>query len=241
MSVFLSSLLRHPYDEPGWRFVQRFLRQGMTVFDIGANQGFYTILAARRVGAAGQVHAFEPAGPERTKLSTNVRLNRHRNVRIVPMALGRGEGRVPFHLCLDHQGSYSSLRPPAHDVVAHTVVVDVRMTTLDGYVQQQGVETLDFVKLDVEGAEIDVLEGSAHALAALRPVIMCELADIRTRQWGYPAARIYYLLQQRGYGWFKPTRSGRLDPAPVKARYDPEWENLVAVPSERIRDVVTST
>ncbi|MBI4373194.1 MAG: FkbM family methyltransferase, partial [Candidatus Omnitrophica bacterium] len=65
-----------------WRFVDRFLRQGMTMLDVGAHHGFYTLLASKCVGSEGKVFAFEPAEPQRKKLLKHLRLNHCRNVQV---------------------------------------------------------------------------------------------------------------------------------------------------------------
>jgi hypothetical protein len=92
------------------------------------------------------------------------------------------------------------------------------------------------VKLDVEGAERDVLLGASNLLSrSLRPVILAEVQDIRTRPWGYPAREIVQLLDRVGYEWFRILSSGLLAPADIHEQsYD---ANLVAIPRDRVADV----
>jgi FkbM family methyltransferase len=236
-NIFSRSLYPRPLGGGEWEFVSRFLKSGMTVFDIGANQGLCTILAAARVGSEGKVIAFEPAPTECRKLRANLRLNRCQNVIVEPMALGSREGVTDFHLCLDHQGSFSSIRRQAPDVTARTELIKVPITTLDCYIQRAPTPSLHLMKIDAEGAELDILKGAAWTLANLRPVMINELAEVRTRQWGYPASEIYSWLAARGYRWFEPTSEGGLRAAPKKECYEPE-ENLVAVPDELVKQIV---
>lgn len=223
--VFGYRLSRHPYEEGPWKFLSRRLRQGMVFFDIGANQGFYTVLAAKRVGTEGKVYAFEPAPTERRKLETVLSINGCDNVKIEPIAIGNVEGTSEFHLCLGHQGSFSSVRKPASDVVARQVIITVPAATLDGYVERNQI-WVDFFKMDVEGGELAVLQGAEKILERQRPTIMCEVEQRRTRQWGYEISSLRGFLQERGYECFTVSPVGDL--IPVDRRSDPRGWNLVA-------------
>jgi len=231
-------LARRPYEENEWKFVSRFLKPGMTFVDIGANQGFYTILASKRVGSEGKVVAFEPASSELRKLRRNVFLNRCRNVIVEPQAVGKADGFTEFHVGLFSRGSFSSITRPAADVTSYERVT-VPITSLNNYVATNKVASLDFIKIDVEGGELDVLRGGATVLERFRPVIMCEIEDRRTLQWGYPARMILEYLSAHRYAWFAVTRDGRLEPSPEKTSY--AWANLVAVPEERLLATGTLT
>lgn len=207
----------------------RLLRPGMIFLDIGANHGFFSLLAARRVGGRGAVIAFEPSPRELRRLHAHLLLNRCWNVRVEPLALGRDDARERLFVCERRESGCNSLRPPAVDGPLREVTVEV--TSLDGYLRRRGLAGADFVKLDVEGAELDVLSGAAGLLSGReRPPILCEIADIRTRPWGYEGVRIYDLLEAYGYRWHAITPGGGLRPCPRKERYH---ENLLAVPPER--------
>jgi len=91
---------------------------------------------------------------------------------------------------------------------------------------------VDFIKMDVEGAELNVLWGAEDLLARCpRPVILAELADSRTFPWGYRASAIYDFLVGKDYRWFAITKEGMLLPY---SRTDQFGNNLVAFPDERM-------
>jgi FkbM family methyltransferase len=216
-------------EEAEQAFVRRFLAPGMTVFDVGAHQGLYTMLSSRSVGSAGRVTAFEPSPRERCRLRWNLLLNRCGNVRVEGFAAGNGEGKARLFVCQGEETGCNSLRAP---VVSEKVrTVEVRMITLDRYVQLHEIRRLDFIKLDVEGAELDVLRGARNLLGRFQPLVLCELADIRTRPWGYPSAEIFSRLAGCGYRWFSFGQDGGLVPSPKKEHFH---ENLLAVPEAKL-------
>src|SRR5439155_23701316 len=189
------------------KFVARFLRDGMTVLDIGAHHGFYTLLASSRVGSSGSVIAFEPSPRERVRLERHVRLNKCANVRIEQTALGASPGKAELFLVEGMEDYCNSLRPPA--VNAETRRVPVNVTTLDEFLSSTRLTGVHFIKLDVEGAELEVLKGASNLLRqSSRPVFMIEVYDIRTKPWGYAARDSVRFLMERTFDRYSPDESG---------------------------------
>jgi len=227
---YMSGAEIHGGFEPAERaFVSRFLRAGMTVLDIGAHHGLYTLLASKRVGPDGRVFAFEPSPRERKALRWNVRLNRCINVLIEGLALGNEEGEGSLYVVGGHETGCNSLRPPA--LSAATSPVSVRIGSLDQWLSAQQVKMVDFIKLDVEGAELSVLQGAQRLLeSAPRPVVLAEVQDVRTQPWGYRSREIIRYLSSKGYKWFSLTTEGAVAPLDVRAEaFD---GNFVACPEE---------
>jgi FkbM family methyltransferase len=206
----------------------------MTMFDIGAHHGLYTILASKAVGAEGRVHAFEPSPRERAQLKRNLGLNRSRNVQIHSVALGRESGKATLHLVDGTEDGCNSLRSP--NVEQATIPVEVQVQPLDDFLRQSGVQRIDFVKLDVEGAELSVLQGADGLFRSQqRPVVLAEVSDVRTGPWGYVAREIIEWLGRKGFEWFELTGNGGLRRADLRqAFYD---HNLVAVPGEKMDQI----
>ena len=227
-------ILSGNFERAELQFVRKFLRPGMTVLDIGAHHGLYTLLASRCVGRGGHVYAFEPSPRERSRLRAHVWLNRCSNVKIVPLALGAQDADAELFVVRGAQTGCNSLRPPA--VNEPTARVRVKQVTLDGFLRARGLESVDFVKMDVEGAELSVLRGAERLLRAeRRPVILAEVEDVRTEPWGYQAREIVMLLDSEGYEWFQPLEDGSLAAiGPGRRKYEP---NLVAIPKERREEV----
>src|SRR5689334_15479164 len=106
-------------------FIQRYLKPGMTVLDIGAHHGLYTLLAARQVTAQGRVYSFEPSPREQKALRLNLRLNRCKNVSIQPLALGSQETTSNLYVVDAFNTGCNSLRPP--EVTEQTSCTPVRI------------------------------------------------------------------------------------------------------------------
>ena len=187
-------LLNGDFETRELKFVQCYLRPGMTVFDIGAHHGLYSVLAAKCVGEKGRVRSFEPSPRERKYLKQNLGINHCHNVTVESFALGSSTGQTELFLVEGDKDGCNSLRPPSVEVTSQKVPVE--MQTLDEYLQKQKIEKVDFIKLDVEGGELEVLRGATRLLqSAERPIILVEVEDIRTAPWGYRAEMIIRHLE----------------------------------------------
>lgn len=218
--------------------IQKLLRPGMIVLDIGAHQGFYTLFASSLVGKKGRVFAFEPSPRERRALRLNIVINFRRNVSIQPLALGDQESEADLHIVSKYNTGCNSLRPPA--VPESTFTETVKVGTLDNWLAREKIDRVDFMKIDVEGAELSVLKGAHESLMRRpRPIIQAEVEDVRTKPWGYRAQEIVAFLNALEYEWFQPELDGRL--APIAPEREEVPANLVAVPTERKQEVLSKT
>lgn len=149
-------------------FYLEYLREGMTVFDVGANVGELALLFSRFVGASGSVHAFEPTARAFERLETVCRAASLRNVRLNRLALAEEEGPVSLHVYDDDYMSWNTRAArPLEDYgidVKPLAVEEVKATTVDLYCERGGVGEIDLLKIDVEGAEFQVLVGARRML-----------------------------------------------------------------------------
>ena len=229
------AILRGQFENAERQFVERYLEPGMTVLDIGAHHGFYSMLASKKVDDGGRVIAFEPSPREREKLARHLAWNSCGNVRVEETALGETEGRADFFVVASKETGCNSLRQPQTKHPTRTLQVQVKR--LDDYLRTSQVERVDFIKLDVEGAELSVLKGAGEILECRpRPILLCEVQDLRTKAWGYSALEIIKFLASRGYGWFMLLEDGSLRMVDTNGRK--EWDgNFAAVPPERSEDL----
>ena len=199
--------------------VSRLVEPGDICVDAGANSGWYTLLLAELAGPDGAVHSFEPDPRAFAQLTDNVALNRTRaEVRRNNLALGRTSGSMPLYTTRNSQ--LSSLHPIAPDFLPHHVGAhdaahpsQVTVTTLDAYAGIMGLPRIDFLKLDVEGSEFDVLRGGERVIrmGPAPPVLFVELNPGACRQAGFSIHEmIHWLDAEAGYRFYRVATRGRL-------------------------------
>jgi FkbM family methyltransferase len=228
------SLIEGGYETAECDFVARFLKPGMTVVDVGAHRGFYTLLFSKWVGRQGRVLSFEPSPRELRRLKLHLKINFCRNVQVEGCALGEEDSSAANLYVVRENSVLNSLRPP--DTVFSASPTPVAVRRLDDMLSQAQLENVDFVKLDVEGGELSVLRGAEQLLKKVpRPVILCEVLEQLTRAWGYPARLVVEHLFQRGFVWFGLDAGSELVPI---AREQSEFHgNFIAVPKESLQAV----
>lgn len=185
--------------------IREIVRPGMTVLDIGANMGYFTLVFSQLVGDGGHVVAFEPIVWALEKLRRNAELNRLVNVAIEPLALSdaRGERDVPA----DFGAFRASWTTPGGS--ARSGTERVRFDTLDAYVDRVGLSELHFVKIDVDGYELRVVRGAERTLRRHRPNMMIEIGRSTMPLIGDDPRDLAYLLADLGYGFETQDRGTR--------------------------------
>jgi FkbM family methyltransferase len=149
------------YELPKQALVERLVRPGMTVYDIGAQAGFYTLVFSRLVGSAGCVIAFEPCFSELRYLLEHVTLNALSNVRVVQAAVGEKPGLAGFS---SNRGRCQNRLTADSALIVPVVSID----TVD-------LAPPDLIKMDIEGGESEALAGSRTLLARHRPIVLVAL------------------------------------------------------------------
>jgi FkbM family methyltransferase len=149
------------YEFEKQKAFQGSLQPGNVVYDIGANAGFYTLLASALVGDAGHVYSFEPLRDNVDKIQRHLELNHVRNCTVYDVAVSSSDGFAGF----DPAGDPHMGRLAAGGKVA------VRTVALDHLVSSGEILAPSFMKIDIEGAEYDALQGCAATIAKSRPII----------------------------------------------------------------------
>lgn len=161
-------------DAANFRFLQKKIRPGMTVFDVGANRGQMMLLFARCVGSAGQVISFEPMVELAKCTEHNAMLNKLKNVNVVPAAASDQDGTAVFAFSEDHSTQGKLVEQEKTYQVAGAENIEVKTLRLDTFVASAHVVP-QVMKIDVEGAAAAVLRGAASLLDSAAPAIYIEL------------------------------------------------------------------
>lgn len=153
-------------------FYVSYLRKGMIVFDVGAYIGTMTLLFSKLIGDKGQVYAFEASSPAFERLNVMCLTAGFSNIILNHMALAEEEGVRDFNVYDNQHLSWSSLaQRPLDKYGIHVKPVEtekVTTTTIDSYCQKYGITKIDLLKIDVEGAEYQVLLGAREMLEKKR-------------------------------------------------------------------------
>jgi FkbM family methyltransferase len=160
------------YEQGTTRLFCQLLQSKSCVFDVGANVGYYTILAATFLEGRGEVHAFEPWSHAFSWLSRNVNRNRLTCVRLNQLALSDRAGQASLFLPADGAWSNASL---VKGFTEQREALPVATTRFDFYCRHHLIRAIDLVKIDVEGAELQVLRGMGSLLRQWSPDIICEV------------------------------------------------------------------
>jgi len=159
-------------------FAARAIKSGMRVLNIGANAGLYAIIASKMVGPDGIVHAFEPSLQNFTLLKKNLELNSCENVVANNLALWNSQGRLSLNcdpLHPDFDGHFFVRRLSDTPVDSSAPMEIVSCTTLDDYWRDAcggDIKPVDFIIIDVEGAELAVFEGARQTFEASSDLAM---------------------------------------------------------------------
>jgi FkbM family methyltransferase len=211
----------------------------MVFVDVGANDGYYTLFAAGRVGPAGRVLAVEPSTRERINLKRNIARNGLANITVVPVALGAACGTAELRLAQGAHSGHNTLGNFANDGVQADRVEPVPVRTLDDVVGEQKLDRIDVIKIDVEGAEASVIAGGTGVLGAMRPLIILEISDKALRGQGSDAQKLLATLRgELGYeiGVFS-AETGRIERLAEGRDLSP---NVVAMPRDRLSEILAA-
>lgn len=156
---------------PVQQAIHDLLSPGGVFYDVGANIGFFALLAARKVGPTGAAYAFEAVGEHAAAIGRNAALNALENLTVVEAAVSDVDGTAELLLTAHPGGATLATGSTPPDLTGRRQVTTVRLDTL---VDGGSIRPPSVVKIDVEGAEPAVLDGMAAILAAHRPALVCE-------------------------------------------------------------------
>jgi FkbM family methyltransferase len=207
------------------------VKSGMTVFDVGASHGFYTLLFAKLAGPE-LVHAFEPEGGNFARLRMNLELNGYEGVHASRLAVVDEAREVELNVFPPELYGWHTLGQPAMEVggrpAAPVARQRVQGVTLDDYCSQHGINRIDLLKLDIEGAELEALRGAAGLLRERQVgCLVFEISQAMVEGMGHDPAEIFDLVRDAGFAVHELSDDGTLRRAPT--RPERNFQNFVAL------------
>ncbi|MFC5455676.1 FkbM family methyltransferase [Prosthecobacter fluviatilis] len=178
------------------------IRPGDVVFDVGANEGYFTLLASDLVGSGGKVHAFEPVPPTFRKAEANLlQMQVYNNYCLNLFACSDEAGDVMLHVPEKDFGQ-ASMR--VQDAGSWKDVQNIetycsRAIRLDDYINEHQISRVDFMKIDVEGAELHALRGSQKMIGRFRPMLFLEVCESWMRNFQCAPPDLAAFLLDHGY------------------------------------------
>lgn len=209
------------FDYEETHFLTRFLRPGDEFWDVGANIGYFTVLAASLVGTSGVVRAFEPHPPTVAMLRENIGINHCSQVVVHPTALGECTGSVLLTADMDVSNRivdvYAGATVEVSVAPGDEIAADARPT---------------FIKIDAEGSEMKVIRGLERLIQRMRPVLQIEVIEHLLRKGGSSVDELRQWAHHNDYLFFQP--KGGLLSVPFAGQLN---GNVLLVAAERVREV----
>lgn len=186
-------LLHGSWDQDIAKAMRESIQLGATVIDIGANIGYFSLLASQLVGPQGKVLCIEPSHKNLSRLSEHLWLNRCSNTTVLSVAAGSNHGWADISFPTYNNAGAATLRP-LHSLQSQRTL----LVALDDVFESHGLSP-DFMKLDVEGFELEALKGMQRTLTRCRPTIVCELTEKFLNELGQSSRELISFMESLGY------------------------------------------
>ncbi|MDR2766053.1 MAG: FkbM family methyltransferase [Holosporaceae bacterium] len=176
-------------------------KEGGVFIDVGADMGHFSLLSASAVGSRGRIHAIEPSSRDFGRLKENVSINDLQSViRIHRLAISDRSGPTKLSVACEERSALNTLGDEfSFKGVEKVTVEDVEAVTIDEFVEKEGVDRLDVLKLDVEGSETRALTGALKTLERFRPAIMLGVNAVALKSCGSSLEELLSLVRRLKY------------------------------------------
>ncbi|MEM7452749.1 MAG: FkbM family methyltransferase [Planctomycetota bacterium] len=192
------------HQEPALLVAKQLFQTGDVVLDIGAHFGRYTVPLSTTVGPEGRIFSFEPVDSAFDMLSRVVNELQLKNVELFNSAMGDGDTKQQMVIPLkdgvevQSRAALSMGTGDEVDLSSHSVQ-EVECETVDAFVNRKNLSKLNFLKCDVEGAEILVMKGGSNTLRELAPIVLLEIESRHTGKFGYTPDEMVEFMKNQGY------------------------------------------
>jgi FkbM family methyltransferase len=200
------------------KFMRANIRPGMVCLDIGANVGYFTLLMAKLTGKAGKVFSFEPTPTVFNCLDSNVSINKLENVKTIMKGLSNCENGM---LMFQYQSGYDTLNSLKRvkwleDRGVAFNETEIEVTTIDDFASLNDIKVIDFIKIDVEGNELNVIKGMKRIITNNPQMILLFECGERYAEFGYDIADVVEYLSEKNLRCFFLLPTRKLTLAPIR-------------------------
>lgn len=212
--------------------LRHIVKPGMTALDVGGNIGEISVFLAKYVGPEGKVWSFEPMPALADRLDRHKELNTLSQLEICRAGLGHEATELPMYASeyyhgdgLPHSGMITLFRSEERSIEVGSVPV----IRLDDFVQKRNIKRIDIMKVDIEGAELSMLQGAEETLHRDHPIIILEVNEETSLSAGYKAADLLIHLKRFGYDFHRIGNKGKL--IPISPSTLGRFQNVLCTPS----------
>jgi len=190
------------WEEMESSFILDNLKDGDVFVDVGANIGYFSMLAARQ--KAGKVLAIEPTPKTYDMLNINIKYNMFTDVvETFNFALG---SEIHTAKLVPSLGPKSHMEYKTDNIHSHLSTIDVKVTTLDNLIKDnKEITRVDFIKVDIEGAEYNFLLGARKTIEVFKPMILMEIEEQRLTKYNATAEKIFNFMEHLNYKYLSVT------------------------------------
>jgi len=200
-------------------FLMSLSLEGQTIYDVGGDQGIYTVFFASKVGDHGRVVTFEPNPESRRRIVANVELNQFRNVEVRPIGLGAQKGKLTFVFPESEPARGSAEAGIQAQILKekNARTIEIEVNSLDDEASSFGLPEPDLVKIDVEGLEMDVLLGMKETIRKCHPSLFIEVHGADEESKDDNAKQVVTFLLDAEYSVFHVESKQNLTHANIEA------------------------
>lgn len=219
------------------------IKENPIIFDVGANIGITSLVFSSKFGDGCRVFAFEPHPLSYERLRKNIELDSELGSRIDVFLFGLSDRRECCQLSIPtpqqharYDPAYNQINSGLYSVKGRgSENVDCELITLDEFISARTIRRVDFIKIDVEGVEFEVLLGGESTIRTYRPSILLEYNDLTRALSSYPCEDYLFFFERYGYDVYGLPRDWEMGMSPVKSPNDTIGvHDLVCIPREGV-------
>jgi FkbM family methyltransferase len=191
------TLINRGFEYKTLNIIKSSIKNGDVVLDIGANIGIYSVVLSRLIGSTGKVYAFEPDPITAEFLKKNLELNNCNNVTVIQAALSDENSKIILRKPEGGGDAFNYISKNIENAKSKENIID--SIRLDDFIQENNISKIDFIKIDVEGAELLSFRGAFKLLSEIKPIIITECYEPYLQRFGHKIIDLVMYLNQFGY------------------------------------------